>query len=78
MLFALLAGVVDPEARPAHPDRRHFDVHERPALPVAALGRFGRVDSENQLAADARLGRLRVPSQHRAQNQQRFQTQRRW
>lgn len=77
-LFASFAsGFVDPEARFAHPDRRHPDLHERPALPVAALGWLGRVDAENQLAANARLGRLRVPSQHRAQNQQLFQTQRR-
>lgn len=28
--------VMDPEARPAHPDHRHHDVHERPAVPGRA------------------------------------------
>ncbi|XP_063233121.1 uncharacterized protein LOC134536927 isoform X4 [Bacillus rossius redtenbacheri] len=62
-------GVVDPQAGPAHPHRRHPHVHQRPALPVAALGRHRRVDPQGQLAAGARLGRVRVPGQHRAQDQ---------
>jgi hypothetical protein len=61
--------VVDPQTGPAHPDGRNTDVHERPALPVLALGRFRRVDAQNQLAASSGHRYLRVSSEHRAQDQ---------
>lgn len=70
-------GVVDKEERPAHPDRRDPNVHERPEVPVTALGRHGRVDAEDQLSAAARLRHVRVPGQHGAQDQSSLQSERR-
>lgn len=70
------SGVVDQETRPAHTHGRPVDLHERPAFPVAALGRVGRVDAPDHVAADQGLGDVRVSSEHRTENQPRVPVER--
>lgn len=71
-----LPGVVDQKTGPAHTDGGHTDVHKRPAVPVAALGRVGRVDTQDHVAADQGLGNVRVPSEHGTENQSRVPVER--
>lgn len=72
----MVSGILDQETRPAHIDGGHTDVHQRPAFPVTALGRVRRVDTQNHVTADQRLGDVRVSSEHRAENQPRVPVER--
>lgn len=67
---------MDQETRPAHTNGRHTHVHERPAFPIAALRRVGRVDPKDHVAADQGFGDVRMSSEHRTKNQSRVPDER--
>ena len=41
-----IPGVLDQEERPAHPDRRADQLHQRPKVPAHPSGRLGRVEPQ--------------------------------
>lgn len=68
-LFVPLPGVLDAEARPAHPDVQHLHVHRRPAVHRHPSRRLGRLGSAHRERAATRRRHLRVPGEHGAQDQ---------
>ncbi|KAJ1530404.1 hypothetical protein ONE63_005312 [Megalurothrips usitatus] len=63
------AGVVDPEAGPAHPDGGRAHVHVGPALHRHPAGPLRELDAADPVGAGQGLGHLRVPGQHGAQDE---------
>lgn len=67
-LAVYIAGVLDAQAGHAYPERGRSYVHVGPEVHGEPSKQFGELDSANQIAAEARLRRVRVSGQHRAED----------
>lgn len=64
-----LSGVVDEEAGPAHLDVQHSHVHRWRPVQRDTPGAQWWLGPAHRVRAETRRGRIRVPGQHRTQNQ---------
>jgi len=63
-----VAGVLDAQAGHAYPERRYLYVHLGSEVSGDPSGQVGELDVTDQVTARARLRRVRVPGQHRAED----------